>query len=432
MLIDKNKILKVNLSFGLLWKFANILFVYLSVPILLNFLGSESYGVWVTIFTLLNSAYFMDFGISLGLKNKLTEALAFNNINESRTIISTAYICTFFIVIFLLIFSVILIYNYNFQELFNTTISESELKTTMLACSFFVVSGLVLNLYKSLLNAVQKSSKVELAMAVYQGLIFFQFLFLNKINNKSLIIISIIYGFTNLLIAILFSIYFFKRNKNLIPSIKLFKKDKIKELFGLGTRFFIIQISLVIILTTDNLIITNLIDPKATTIYSIVNKVYQPFIIISTFVFTPLWTLYTNAYQNNDIDWIKKTLKRLNIFFIFLIISLIILYFIFDFIIQIWIPKPINYPNILLVCFSLFVLIKIYGDIYMTFLNSIGKINLQMWLFIIAAIINVPLSILFVRQLEMGSTGVILATCVSLLILGIAMPIQSLKYLKTK
>ena len=77
--MDKNKVLKTNISFGLLYKLISLLFIYLTVPILLDYLGAEYYGIWVTLFALLNAAYFMDLGIALGLKNKLTEALAKND-----------------------------------------------------------------------------------------------------------------------------------------------------------------------------------------------------------------------------------------------------------------------------------------------------------------------------------------------------------------
>lgn len=430
--MDKNKVLKSNISLGMVWKFFNILFIYLTVPLLLTYLGAEYYGVWVTIFTILNAAYFMDFGISLGVKNKVTESIAKKDLLAAKTYISTAYFSISFVVGIFFFFIIFLVLYFNMQTLFNTHISESELKTTLLISCILIMFSVVLNIYKSLLNAIQQSSKVELAMAIFQGLVFLQILLLPKIINQSLIVVGLIYGLTNVFIAIVFSIIFFKKNKQLMPSIKYFKKNKIKEILGLGSNFFVIQLALIIILTTDNLIITSLINPEATTSYSIINKVYQPFIIISTFIFTPLWTLYTNAYFNFDYTWIKNTFIKLNKYFLVLIIFLIILYFNFNWIIKLWIPEPLNYSNILLICFSLFVLIKIYGDIYMTFLNGIGKIKLQMWLFIFAATINIPLSVFFVKYVNLNVTGVILSTCICLLFLAIAMPIQAYKVLKSK
>ena len=175
-----------------------------------------------------------------------------------------------------------------------------------------------------------------------------------------------------------------------------------------------------------------MIGPEATASYSIVNKLFQPFIIISTFIFTPLWTLYTNAYCNKDFTWIRNTLTRLNQLYLVLIFLIILLFFNFDWVIKFWISEPLAYSDVLILGMALFVLIKIYGDIYLTFLNGIGVIKLQMWLFVLAALINIPLSVLLVKYFNLGTSGVIFATCISLLILTITMPIQAYLILKNK
>ena len=79
---------------------------------------------------------------------------------------------------------------------------------------------------------------------------------------------------------------------------------------------------------------------------------------------------------------------------------------------------------------SLFVLVRVYGSIYMYFLNAIGKIKLQLWLYVFGAIINIPLSIFLVKQFNLGSSGVILGTVVSIISLSIVLPIQTYKILK--
>jgi len=430
--MDKNQVLKTNISFGLLYKLISLLFIYLTVPILLDYLGAEYYGIWVTIFALLNAAYFMDLGIALGLKNKLTEALARNDFIEARIYISTAYLTIIFISIVLISSLLILISFLDLQKILNTAISERELKITVIISTTLVVVSLVLNIYKSLLYAFQKAAKVELAMAIYQVLIFLQILVLPNILNLPLVTIGVIYGITNISIAILFSILFFHKNRQLIPSLSYFKKDRINKILGLGAKFFVIQLALIIILTTDNIIITYLIGPEETAVYSVINKVYQPFIILSTFIFSPLWTLYSKAFYDKDFVWIKETFKKLNLLFILLIISLIVLYFNFELVLNFWIPEPLPFTKTLLIGMSFFVLAKIYGDIYLTFLNGIGVINLQMYLFIFGALINIPLSFVFVKYFHLGSSGVIFSTGISIFILTITMPIQAYMILKNK
>ena len=53
-----------------------------------------------------------------------------------------------------------------------------------------------------------------------------------------------------------------------------------------------------------------------------------------------------------------------------------------------------------------------------------------MWLYLFGAILNIPLSIYFVKYLNFGSSGVILATIISILIIAIILPIQTFKILK--
>ena len=243
-------------------------------------------------------------------------------------------------------------------------------------------------------------------------------------------LVSLIYGVTNIIIGLIFTFIFFNNNKVLTPKLRHFKRDRMSEIMGLGINFFIIQVSLIIIMSTDNLIITYFIDPESTTIYSLVYKIFQPFLIITSLIFTPLWTLFTDAYNDKDIVWIKRTFFNLNMLFLVLIGVLILVYFNFNWLIRFWVNKEFIIPDMLLLFMVAFILIRVYGDIYMTFLNGIGKIKLQMWLYLFGAIINIPLSIIFIKYYNFGISGVILATCISLSGLAIFMPLQTLRILK--
>ena len=95
-----------------------------------------------------------------------------------------------------------------------------------------------------------------------------------------------------------------------------------------------------------------------------------------------------------------------------------------------WIKEKLHYSKHLFLYMGIFALVRVYGDIYFYFLNGIGKIRLQLILFLIGAIINIPLSILFVTKYNLGTSGVILATIISLFSFVIFMPIQTFFILK--
>ena len=104
--------------------------------------------------------------------------------------------------------------------------------------------------------------------------------------------------------------------------------------------------------------------------------------------------------------------------------------YIFPYIVKIWIGQEFIYPRYLILFWGLFILNRVYGDIYMIFINATGRIKLQMYLYILGAIVNIPLTIYFIKDLNMGSSGAILATNICMLPLAIIMPIQAYYILK--
>jgi Na+-driven multidrug efflux pump len=61
------------------------------------------------------------------------------------------------------------------------------------------------------------------------------------------------------------------------------------------------------------------------------------------------------------------------------------------------------------------------------YINGTGKIFIQTWQSIFSAIINIPLAIFLVKHFDMGSSGVILATIISLIPSLILAPLQTWK-----
>jgi|26BtaG_2_1085354.scaffolds.fasta_scaffold01071_7 O-antigen/teichoic acid export membrane protein len=426
----KNKIFKKNLSYGLLFKSGALLVTYLTIPLLIRGLGVKDYGIWVTIFSIFGWIYYLDLGIGNGVKNSITTALVKKDYLSANQYINTAYISIFVIALLFLVISSVFIWTVNLSSLLNAELDERSLKIIFLITLISFFLNFILSLYKQLFYAIQKSATVELSLFLTNFTILAVCIVLLRYFNLNLIKVALIYGVSNISISLIFNYIFFKKQTKLVLSVKHFNRAKTKDIMGIGFEFFIIQICLVIILTTDNLIISYLLGPSEVTIYSNVLKLFQIFLVFGALILTPLWALYTEAFLNRDFDWIKRILIRLNYLFVFAIFAVMVTIFYAKDILYLWIGEDLKYSDLLIVLTGVFVLIRIYGDIYMYFLNGIGHIKLQMWLFVFGAIINIPLSVLFVKYLNYGVSGVILATCISLLLLSIAMPIQTYKILK--
>lgn len=431
--IDRNQILKKNISWGFIFKVSGMALSYISIPIVLNYLGEKNYGVWITLFSILSWIYTFDVGVGNGLKIRLTEALSNKDDLLAKEYVSTAYILIFFISIILVLMGTIGIYSVTFSKYLDIDfLTEGYLQQVILISFIFTISNFVIGLYKQLLFSVHQSAFIALTNILLQSIVIISLLFAGHYFESSLLLVAFIYGIANLITGIVFSFLFFRKRTYLLPKLRHFNRCRVRDIAGLGIDFFIIQLSVIVIFTTDNLIITKLLGAESVTSYSVVYQLFQVFIVLWYIISAPLTPLYTDAYIKNDIHWIKNTIKRLNKLFVVIVVAVGIAVVVGEFVIGIWLGRILEFPNYLFLFFGVFVLIRIYGDLYMSFLNAIGKLKWQLYLSVFGALINIPLSILFVNTFNLGSSGVILATCVSLILLSILMPLQTYLELNKK
>lgn len=399
---------------------------------MLLYLGVRLYGIWAVILVFVNWIIFFDFGIANGVKNKVSEALSKNKVDDANHYISTGYIIlfTFCFIIYLLFF--LLSYHLNWQSLLNITIiSNDELSYAMHIIVFFVLLNFALSIIVSVLNAVQKASFIVLGQFMSQLFSLILILILMEYFERSLIYICFSYGLALVLSNIILSIVFYKNNLHLLPRISNFEKIKIKPIFGLGMKFFFLQLTILIIFTSDTMIITQLLGPEHVTTYSIIFKYFSVVIIIHTVVNTPLWSMYTESHIKNDHVWIKKTLMSMIKLIFVLIILAIFMYLMRDIVFKIWIgdtnllDTKSNYIYMMVMT-----LMYVWHSTFSYFTNGINKTKNQLISTGIGAIINIPLSIYFVKYLNMGLDGVILATIISLSIFNITGSIQAFREIK--
>lgn len=170
--MNRNIVQNKNIVFGIAFKGISIFLNFLIVPILILFLGKVEYGVWITIFSIVNWIFTFDLGIGQGLRNKLTEALSVNDLEKASQIISTSYVFITLFSLLIFILGIIFIYFSNFQDLLNYEAkSNSFLQNFVFLSLFFTIINFVISLYKKLFLAVHKSFLIELFNVFFQTFI---------------------------------------------------------------------------------------------------------------------------------------------------------------------------------------------------------------------------------------------------------------------
>lgn len=83
---ERSSKIKKNVIGTLIVKGISIPTQLLLVPLTISYISSELYGIWLTLTSIIGWIGFFDIGFGNGLRNKLTEALANNDILNSATL----------------------------------------------------------------------------------------------------------------------------------------------------------------------------------------------------------------------------------------------------------------------------------------------------------------------------------------------------------
>lgn len=378
----------------------SVLVQLMIVPLTLACLGVYENGVWLTISSVLLWIDNLDIGLGNGLRNKLAAAMAHNDTEEARRMVSSTLAMLTGIIVPTLVVLIALevgLDNYSVFNVDQSTVSELDtilIAATILVCGTFVLKFLG-NFYMGLqlpaVNNLLVTSGNTLALlgtaAVYVS------------GIHSLLLIAIVNTAAPFVVYLCcYPITFYGKYRQLRPSWKYVSLGAAKNLFSIGFRFFALQISGVVLFFSSNIIISRLFSPSMVTPYQIAHRYFMVAMLLFTIVCVPYWSATTDAYERKDFVWIKRANRTLNYFMllVFILISLMIVAspLIYD----IWIGKKASVPLAMTVLVGLYEFVLIASTRYSFVLNGIGALTLQLIMTIAAAIIYIPAALFVCKQ----------------------------------
>jgi O-antigen/teichoic acid export membrane protein len=425
---------KRNIFNSILIKCVSIVISFLLIPLALDYLNPVKYGIWLTITSVIGWFAFFDIGIGNGLRNKLAEALATGNRELARTYVSTSYAVLTIIMgvvygLFLLVFPLI-----NWTRILNTPpeMNDEITRLIFIVFSFFSLQ-FIIKLISMILKADQRSS-ISGGINTLASLLSLIIVFvLTKTSEGSLLWLSVGVSAANIVAPLIASVWFFSTDyRYLIPSFRYIKFKNAKDLMGLGFQFFIMQFAALILFSTDSFIIEQMYGPEEVTPYNIAFKYFSIITMGFAIITTPFWSAYTDAYHKEDYAWIKRITAKLALFWCLLVIMVIGMILFSGIFYKIWIGDKVQIPFLLSVSMGVWVLMSSWTSIFGNFLSGVGKIRLSLFHSIVMIFVNIPLSIFLAKYLNMGSTGVIIGTCLCVLPQVFLHPIQYRKIVNFK
>ncbi|MCE5177833.1 MAG: MATE family efflux transporter [Porphyromonadaceae bacterium] len=431
---SRSKTVKVNIIGSFIIKGLSLLTSLTLVPLTLNILDSEKYGIWITIFTLVNWFNIMDIGLGNGFRNKFAEVVALNNELKAKKYISTLYTSTVIVSLSFLIIYTLLHSFLNWENILNipTGFDENISRIVFIIIGLFSLQFVFKNITTILLS-LQKTAFSNIIIFVGQLLSFCTILLLSKLGYANLMTISIAFMMSPILVNGICTYFLFRTKlKKYLPNKILVDKYSFNNMMNLGIKFFFIQITTIVMFSAGNIIIAQLYGPKQVTPYNIVNQFYQSGINIFSIITAPFWSAYTEAITKRDFSWIKNSINKLNKIWLLFALAVIIILLFSPLIFNIWIGQKVQIPFILSFSFALYVIILSWTSIYAQFLNGSGKIKIQLYISFLQCVTNIPLAVFLSKVLDWGIVGVIMATNINLILSAIILPIQTRKIFNQK
>ena len=426
---SRSKNVKKNILWSFVLKALSVGLSFLVLPLTVNYLTAVEYGVWVTLFSVMNWVNMLDMGIGLGLRNRLAEAVAKQDWHLVRCYMSAGIFSLGGIGFVLLVIFLAGINFVDFQVIFNCReISEADLFKSTLWTGIFVIATFVLSVINQIYYAYQQAAKTGLINIAHNLVMLICIYYLTLQPEHSMESFVFCFGIASLLSRLVFLGEFFVRNRDVWPSLSLVQIAYIKNIAGIGVQFFIIQLAVICLFSSANILITQRLGPEHVLAYDIVFKIFSIVTMIHGIICAPLWNAYTEAYVKRDFAWLRHTVRKMLKLMVPIGVMCILLVVLNDWIISIWIRKDVIIPPYLAAAAGMFAFISCLNNVFAIFLNGVGKIRLQMYLSIVSAVVVIPLAWWLMGGMDVTGMLVAIVICLSVGTIPLGLQVKDVVY----
>jgi O-antigen/teichoic acid export membrane protein len=290
----------------------NVLAGFISIPLTASYLGAERFGLWLTLSTLLSWVSLADLGLANSLTNVVATADAQANPRQAQTAIASAFwLMTLIGIVLTSVFAL----GYpaiDWQRVFNVSslsIGQEAGWAALIGFMFFVFR-LPFSVPSRVYIAYQEGYLYQLWVGLGSCLSLVALTGCIYAKASLPVLVGTFFG-SSLLADILAAIHlFYWHRPKTRPILAAFNWAKSLELLKIGMQFWIVQISAIIFLQTDLIMVAQLFGAKAVATYGVALKLFTIIGLVQAAFLAPLWSAYNEALARRDLVWIVKTFKN--------------------------------------------------------------------------------------------------------------------------
>jgi O-antigen/teichoic acid export membrane protein len=284
------------------------------IPLTLNYMGNETYGLWMAVTALTGMAAFADLGLGNGLMTKLAPCYAHDDHRTARTHISNAYAVVGLVAVLLLVVLIGTAGIVPWQSMLNSGASDPDRANASLV-AVTCLAAFIANIPLSLVMRVQYAYQMVGQANIWQttGSLWSIPLVAGAVHwdlGIGVVVATAVAG--PLLANIANSVWLYARRlPELAPRVGEVDRRQARQLLGLGGQFLVLTIVMSIATNADQLVAAHTLGLAAVTTYSVPARLFGQLGILVSLVNLPLWPANGEALAKGDTRWVRTITRRM-------------------------------------------------------------------------------------------------------------------------
>jgi O-antigen/teichoic acid export membrane protein len=386
----------------------------LTVPLTLNYLGTERYGMWIAISSMIALLAFSDLGIGYGLLNAVTRTIATGEFAQARRQISSSIVLLTLVALILGGLFIVIHPFIPWASVLAVESPKAKSEAGPAIATWFAIFliGIPISVASQVRIARQEVYLVHMTAAAgnVASVLALLVVILTRQGVPALVVAM---AAPPVVAAGVNGILLFRSSApELRPSTGFVDMRTGFGLMRSGLLFLVLQMAMTIAFTTDTLVIAQILGPSAVAEYGVASRLFAFPLGLVAIGLLPLWPAYGDAIARGDVKWARTTLVRSAKTALSVTIPAAGFLVLFGgWIIAIWVGGSVTPPFLLLLGLGIWTIQSTVGNSVAMLLNGANELRFQAIAAAAMAAANLGLSIWLTFQ--MGVAGVVYGTVIA-------------------
>lgn len=281
---------------------------FVSVPIAIHYLGTETYGLWQTIAAIAAFLTFADFGLGNSVMNAISKSTATNDRRRAMTSASSGFFLLLAIAMFICAVFAMLYPSIRWPEVLNVHSSVAKSEAGPATAAFVVCTAFAIPL--TIVQRIQFGYQEGFMSSLWTGLGSIGglagLIVATKLNLGLEGVILSMTGVPLIALALNWIQEFGLSRRWLLPRLSHFRFETAKDLLSSGSLFLVLQAMTIVTFSSDAVVANRALGPAAVAQFSVVQRLFLLAPTLLGLAAMPLWPALTEAYVRGDLRWVRQ------------------------------------------------------------------------------------------------------------------------------